>query len=74
MGIAKNEVSQPQIQAVDIDGENGPICDGDKERGHGVPILPPELEQRIFTLAFHDDEGMKNCCDLLLVAKKTFEW
>ncbi|TFK69480.1 hypothetical protein BDN72DRAFT_897259 [Pluteus cervinus] len=79
MGIAKNEVPQPQIQAVDIDGDgdHGPICDGDKEHREGVPILPPELEQRIFTLAFHNDGGMKemqDCCDLLLVAKKTFEW
>ncbi|TFK73866.1 hypothetical protein BDN72DRAFT_956201 [Pluteus cervinus] len=38
------------------------------------PILPPELEQRIFQMAFRDDENMKNPFRLLFVAKRVFEW
>lgn len=69
--------NEPQTQTVDIDGDGDhrSIDDGKKEGDHSaIPILPPELEQQIFTMTFNEDEQMVDCCNLLLVAKRVFEW
>ncbi|TFK69479.1 hypothetical protein BDN72DRAFT_897258 [Pluteus cervinus] len=75
MKVTNDEVLQPPIQTVytDDDGDHRSREDGKKEGGHS-PVLPPELEQQIFTMGFHEDEQMVECCNLLLVAKRAFEW
>ncbi|TFK64395.1 hypothetical protein BDN72DRAFT_881537 [Pluteus cervinus] len=73
MPLVENEISQLRTRTVDGDVDDSHRTSV-QTNDNCNPILPPELEQQIFTMAFRDDESMDDSWSYLLVAKRTFEW